>query len=77
MLEVTLDTEIEKYVIKPLSKEVTEDYMIVCGSENEAKSLCVQVTMQMIPSPTSNPINYNSIGMHPNGHTRLFQYKNR
>ncbi len=75
MLEVKQDSKLGKYVISPLSNKPELDYMILCQTENEAKSLCFQVTMGMVKSPVDNPLLYNAVGIHPNGHTKLYQLK--
>lgn len=75
MLEVREDSKLGKYVISPLSNKPELDYMILCQSETEAKTLCFQVTMGMIKSPVDNPLLYNAVGIHPNGHTKLYQLK--
>jgi hypothetical protein len=75
MLEVKHDKELKKYIVSPVGTDIQEDYLIECNSEFDAKSLCAQISMQMIPSPTDNPLNYTSKGMHPNGHTRIFRIK--
>ena len=75
MLEVREDTKLGKFVITPLSNKPELDYMILCDSENEAKTLIFQITMGMVKSPVENPLLYLSIGIHPNGHTKMYQIK--
>jgi hypothetical protein len=75
MLEVREDAKLGKYVITPLSNKPELDYMILCTSENEAKTLIFQITMGMVKSPVENPLLYLSVGIHPNGHTKMYQIK--
>ncbi len=75
MLEVKLDLHLKKYIVSPLNKKGKEDYLILCDSELIAKSLCAQISMELIPSPLTNPSKYSSFGVHPNGHTRILKYK--
>ena len=49
MLEVKFDSDLDKYVVAPLANNGQEDFMVVCDSEYIAKSLCAQLSMQMIP----------------------------
>jgi hypothetical protein len=73
MLEAKLDSELQLYVVGPLIKEGKDDYLIICDSEYMAKSLCAQISMGMLQSPSEAPVNYQSKGLHPNGHTKLFK----
>ena len=75
MLEVKHDKNLNKYIVTPVGTEIQEDYLIECATELDAKSLCAQISMQMIPSPADNPLRYTSKGLHPNGHTRIFRLK--
>ena len=75
MLEVKFDKELDKFVVSPVGTDPQEDYLIQCANEFDAKSLCAQISMQMIPSPLINPLKYSSKGLHPNGHSRIFLLK--
>jgi len=75
MYEVKLDQELGQYVIQVVGTDSANDFAIVCNDEFEAKSLCTQITLQMIPTPNENPVNYKSHGLHPNGHTQLYILK--
>jgi hypothetical protein len=75
MFEVKLDEKLNKHIVAPVSAAKSDDYFIVCASEYDAKSLCAQITMGMIPEPVDNPLKYSSVGTHPNGITRLYRIK--
>jgi hypothetical protein len=75
MFEVKLDEKLNKYIVRPLLKKKSDDYIIVCKNEYEAKSLCIQITMGVIPSPIDNPLKYNSDGIHPDEKVRIYKIK--
>jgi hypothetical protein len=75
MYEVKNDPAINKYIISIIGTEKHEDYVIVCTSEHAAKSLCAQILMKMVPSPSDSPMKYKLLGIHPNGHTNLYVLK--
>lgn len=76
MFEVKFDKELNQFVIGRLgTSNDLEDYLIVSADEFAAKSLCAQISMQMIPAPTESPLKYQSIGLHPNGKTHLYSLK--
>ncbi len=75
MYEVKLDTSLRKYLVLPIGTEKQKDYAIICKNEFDAKSVCAQITMQMLASPEEAPFKYSSKGVHPNGHTRLYSLK--
>lgn len=75
MFEVKLDEKLNKYIVAPLTTNDSDDYMIVCKNEYEAKSLCTQITMGMIPSPIDNPLKYKSNGVHPDGNIKIYNIK--
>ncbi len=75
MLEVKHDKELGKFVIRPIGTDIHDDYVIECTTEFDAKSLCAQISLEMIPAPVDNPLKYHSRGLHPNGHTRIFIFK--
>lgn len=75
MLEVKLDEELKKYTVSPISKGNSDGYVIICKNEYEAKSLCTQIAMGMIPSPNNNPLKYKSSGIHPDGNRRIYSMK--
>lgn len=65
MLEVKYVESLKKYVVSPLSEE--GKYKVVFESEKDAKSLCVQISMGMFPSPMDNPLKYQSAGVDQDG----------
>jgi len=75
MFEVKLDEKLNKYIVRPLLKKKSDDYIIVCKNEYEAKYLCTQITMGVIPSPRDNPLKYNSDGIHPDEKIRIYKIK--
>jgi len=75
MLEVKLDTTLKKYIVAPLSSSGSDDYIIVCKNEYEAKSLCTQIAMGMIPSPIDNPLKYKANGIHPDGKSKIYNLR--
>lgn len=75
MLEVRLDEKLNKYIVAALSTDKNADFVIVCKDEYEAKSICTQITMGMIPSPVDNPLKYQSCGVHPDGKTKIYNLK--
>ncbi len=77
MLEVKFDSEFKRYMITPLNRKGNRDYIIMMNSEYEAKFLCTQISMGIILSPDSGPLSYKSVGLHSNGHTLLFEFKNK
>ena len=70
-----LSLRLNKNVKRPLLKKKSDDYIIVCKNKYEAKSLCTQITMGVIPSPIDNPLKYNSDGIHPDEKIRIYKKK--
>lgn len=75
MYEVKIDSDLNKFIISVTGVKEQDDYVIVCTSEHAAKSLCAQITLQMIPSPSEAPLKYKLLGIHPNGRTNLYVLK--
>ena len=75
MYEVRKDSDLDKFLVCPLGTDPQNDYAIVCRTEYDAKSLCAQIAMQMIPSPVEAPHKYKRLGIHPNGRTELYCLK--
>lgn len=74
MLEVKLDQDLNKYTVAPMEFTDKNNYVIVCKSEYEAKSLCAQIMMGMIKSPADEPLKYSNIGNHPDGKRALYSF---
>jgi hypothetical protein len=75
MFEVKQDQKLGKFLVHPMGTDKQNDYAILCSSEFEAKNICAQIAMQMLPSPDESPFKYHSKGLHPNGTTRLYSLK--